>query len=167
MVYSTMLNGRFGRLLVFKGPLKQSGHYYYICACDCGNLKVVAANSLKSGRSKSCGCLRSEVSSKQMGKPQGHGHYINGKGTPTYYSWLSMKARCNNPQTNGYERYGGRGITYCREWEIFDNFLTDMGVRPQGCTLDRKDNNGNYTLSNCRWANGSTQRLNRGYDPAG
>ena len=80
---------------------------------------------------------------------------------PTYKSWQCMKQRCNNPNFPKYEIYGGRGITYDPTWESFINFFNDMGPRPEGKTLDRLDNNGNYEKSNCRWATGTEQRINQ------
>ena len=72
-----------------------------------------------------------------------------------------MKRRCNNPNQNDYQYYGGRGITYDPAWETFEGFLADMGPRPDGMTLDRIDVDGNYCKDNCRWANSKTQRDNR------
>src|SRR3990167_200918 len=70
----------------------------------------------------------------------------------TYWSWINMKRRCDNPTAVGYDRYGGSGISYCRRWEKFDNFVADMGMRPSGLTLERNNNSRNYMPSNCRWA---------------
>lgn len=79
----------------------------------------------------------------------------------TYKSFIAMKTRCNNPNTPYYENYGGRGIKICKRWDKFENFLADMGERPEGESLDRINNNGNYTPSNCRWADKSTQQINQ------
>lgn len=68
-----------------------------------------------------------------------------------YSSWLAMRARCNNPRAHGYENYGGRGISYPKEWDSFENFLADMGPRPDGYSIDRIDCNANYSKENCRW----------------
>lgn len=81
--------------------------------------------------------------------------------TPTYRSWEAMKRRCNSPTDKNWENYGGRGITYDSRWGIFKLFLEDMGVRPEGTTLDRKDSNGNYCKDNCRWATPKQQAENQ------
>lgn len=87
------------------------------------------------------------------------GNYKHGMyGTPTYKSWSEMKCRCDHP---GHGRGNYAGVTYCKEWGRFDNFLRDMGVRPDGTTLDRIDPHGNYEPSNCRWADILTQENNR------
>ena len=90
-----------------------------------------------------------------------HGHYQENRGTPTYHSWQAMKQRCNNPSNPSYKRYGGRGITYVKRWEEFENFLSDMGERPEGTTIGRKDNNKGYSKNNCRWESSREQHRNK------
>ena len=84
------------------------------------------------------------------------------QGTPTYHSWSNMIQRCTNPKHHKYANYGAKGITVCERWREFANFLADMGVRPEGKTLDRyPDNTGNYEPGNCRWATPAEQQRNR------
>src|SRR5438876_10103127 len=94
-----------------------------------------------------------------------HGHDRKGKRTRTYRVWNNMIIRCKYPYADNYERYGGRGITVCKRWQTFANFLADMGVCPPGKTLDRLDNSRGYSPANCRWATaleqGANQRNNK------
>lgn len=86
-----------------------------------------------------------------------HGYY----GTRTYNSWHMMIQRCSNPKMKRFKDYGGRGISVCKKWLRFTNFLKDMGERPEGKTIDREDNDGNYEPSNCMWSNVKTQNSNK------
>lgn len=81
--------------------------------------------------------------------------------TPEYYSWTSMKSRCNNENDPSYEYYGGRGITVCEEWGDFIKFYGDMGTRPEGTSIDRIDVDKGYYKDNCRWADMSQQNSNK------
>lgn len=124
--------------------------------CECGTEVTVYESKLRYGSTRSCGCLALEASKRNL-PAANHGM----AGSPTHISWRAMKDRCQYPGTNGYERYGGAGITVCEHWQLFENFLADMGIRPEGMTIDRIDSTGNYEPGNCKWSTWREQESNR------
>jgi hypothetical protein len=125
------------------------------CVCDCGKEFSAPTGIIRNGHKKSCGCLLVESRVKSNTR---HGFY----GTRTYVSWNAMITRCTNKSNPNYARYGAKGIRVCDHWLIFENFLSDMGERPVGKTLDRfPDSKGNYEPGNCRWATVKQQCENR------
>jgi hypothetical protein len=131
--------------------------YHWQCRCICGTIKTVRDSSLKSGKSSSCGCVKTQVLLNR--KTHGMTDSVE------YRTWQDMKNRCLNPKHRSYKRYGGRGITVGERWlNSFENFYADIGPRPEGghMSLGRVDNDGYYTPSNCRWETPTQQIRNRG-----
>lgn len=155
-----LVGQRFGRLTVAERTKERKNTFVvYRCICDCGNEKVSNTGALRSGATKSCGCLENEnrksINANFHKKTTKH----SGWGTPTYSTWRAMKSRCADPSNKDY---GGKGIKVCAEWESsFEAFLSDMGHRPPGASIDRIDGSLGYEKSNCRWVVPKSQCRNR------
>jgi hypothetical protein len=153
---------RFGKWTVLsRAENNKEGRAVWVCRCDCGTVRKVIGKTLISGKSSCCGCTRKENASKASSRSNTkHGM----RKTRLYTIWQSMKGRTKYPSTNSYERYGGRGIKVCEEWEkdftAFAQWALSNGYSDE-LTLDRIDPDGNYEPSNCRWATWSQQARNK------
>lgn len=127
--------------------------FRYWVSCSCGTVKEIALRNLTKGHSRSCGCKRSEAISAKNTK---HGM----SRSKTYAVWDAMIQRCTNSKSRAFPRYGGRGIEVCEEWLDFRLFLRDMGEQPNGLSLERRENSGNYEPGNCCWATMGEQLRN-------
>lgn len=142
-----LANQRFGRLVAIEYSHSDAKQRIWKCKCDCGKTHLVGAYELRSGRIRSCRCIKT----------------IHGLArSSTYKSWSGMRTRCEDVNYRDYPLYGGRGIKICRRWQKFINFLADMGVKPTPKhTLDRINNDKGYSKENCRWATWTEQQRNR------
>lgn len=147
---------KYGRLSVKEIDYRENYRTYWKCLCECGKTCIVEGGNLRSGRQKSCGCYKTDLSTARLTK-----HGMNK--TRLHTIWVEMRRRCNNHKDSAYVNYGGRGITVCNEWERFEPFMEwaiKEGYR-ESLSLDRVDNDKGYEPGNCRWATRIDQGNNK------
>jgi hypothetical protein len=158
----------FGRLTVLelthkppspsRARVNKPGQRAARCLCVCGQETEARIYDLLRGNIRSCGCLLQDVLRERN---RTHGHAARGGKHPLYGTWQNMRNRCENPNVGEWKNYGGRGIAVCERWHKFENFLADVGERPNGMTLDRIDNDGDYEPGNVKWSSRPEQMRNR------
>lgn len=145
---------QFGRLRVLGRATVQGVHPRWECQCICGVQLTVAGPALRTGNTRSCGCLKQDTAGKH--------NVTHGMSTTRIFKvWHGMMQRCYDKRQQYYHNYGGRGIRVCSRWHKFEHFLADMGEGAAGLSLDRKNNDGNYTKRNCYWATRKEQARNK------
>lgn len=145
-IKADLIGKRFGYLTVVgRTDAKRKHALHWLCACDCGSTNVVSSGNLNAGNVRSCGRTCTA-------------RFMSPEVKYTRISWAAMMDRCERAQ---HHRYGGRGIKVCKRWKKFPAFLSDMGLRPHGYTIGRKDNDGDYEPSNCRWETTDQQNANK------
>jgi hypothetical protein len=156
---------RYGRLTVVALAGRASNRdALWSCRCDCGSEIEVSASNLRTGNTRSCGCLMRETAAA-MGAEHGganlrHGHSRRGRKSAEFQAYTNAKRRCRNPRTQGFEHWGGRGIEF--RYGSFEEFHADLGPKPSpNLSLDRINNDGHYEPGNCRWATRSVQNANQ------
>lgn len=145
--FKDLAGQQFGKWTAITVACTKHKTVYWDCRCECGKISAVNGTKLRTGKSKCCSSCQTTIHGKSH--------------TPEYSAWKNMKKRCQDISHKEYDRYGGRGITVCDEWESLEAFLSDVGPRPSPKhSLERIDNCGNYEPSNCRWATAAEQQRN-------
>lgn len=156
-----LVGARFGRLVVRGLSGRRGRRATWLCACECGANRIATGRDLRSGHTRSCGCLKKELT---RAINERHGHSRVGATTREYRAWQAMRWRVNPANAEKKSAYADRGIVVCARWQVFEAFLADMGPRPTTSgwwSIDRINNDGNYEPENCRWATAKQQRANR------
>lgn len=161
-----MLGKQFGRLVVFESAGSDGKRHNWKCLCECGTVGIYQGQRLRDGKTRSCGCFQREDLAERKLR---HGATRRHERWPEWGVWRAMINRCYRPEQKGFNRYGGRGITVCDRWRFgedwltgFECFIADMGRRPApDLSIERKNNDGNYEKSNCKWATRIEQANNR------
>lgn len=159
--YNVVEGERFGRLIVVRtAGVSKDKRIMVLCRCDCGGERVTKLCYLKTGTTRSCGCLKTGPT---PGATITHGQARIAMRTVEYQAWCQMKYRCSNPSSKAWKNYGGRGIEVCARWmKSFEAFLDDVGPRPgPGYSLGRKNNDEGYEPSNVEWQTVKQQANNR------
>lgn len=148
MIFPELVGRQFGAWSVLsKVKNEVRNEWFYDCKCSCGTKRLIPGHQLKGGKTTKCHRCRVKT----------HGMSY----TSTFRIWTGILRRCFNSKFSAYKYYGGRGIKVCERWLKFENFFADMGERPPGLQIDRKDNNGHYEPSNCRWVTPKENNANR------
>lgn len=136
----------YGNLTILRLHAIDKRHVKYVCLCVCGKETIARIDVLRASKKICCGCTTGR-------------HRVSHTGA--YKSWKAMMERCYSVTHMHYDKYGGRGIKVCRRWHDVRNFIADMGERPEGLSLERKNTNKNYTPKNCSWETAKVQANNR------
>jgi hypothetical protein len=155
--YQSLPESKSGRLTVSE-VIRGGKDTKLLCICECGESATVTLSNFRRGNTKSCGCWK-----REFGVIRGKSNVRHGMtGTKEFATWQSIKRRCYNKNHKDFKWYGARGITVCDRWlESFENFFADMGVSPDGMSIDRIDNDKGYFPENCKWSSNSQQNRNR------